>query len=305
MTESSEHQWGWAHRIYKLDQHTFTKREPKPHEYVINDDSNEPFPLPNDSRSRLENEFLVLQYLRQHTDIPVPEPISYTVEEGAAILTTSRVVGAVEICECAESDRAQIVEHVEKELHEKILPVLQSLKSRRMGGMTQDDQLVVPPFIGSAYERGASFRRPPESQEAEGEFVLCHNDLSQANIMVDPKTFEIKAIIDWEYAGYFPLEFELKYWRYPPTQKDWKALGRKRVGGIFHDLYESTAAGNPAAPKRTEDWWVYGDDDSDVGAEEQSTVTSQQLVPPTELPDVDQPSEAVTHYQPADSTAAQ
>ncbi|KAK4896757.1 hypothetical protein LTR27_005351 [Elasticomyces elasticus] len=123
--------------------------------------------------------------------------------------------------------------------------------------------------------------------------------------MVDPNTFEIKAIIDWEYAGYFPPEFELKYWRYNPWQEDWKALGRKRVAGIFHDLYESTAAGDPAAPKRKEDWWGYGDDDSDEGVDEQSTMASQQLIPPPELPDVDQPSEAVTHYQPADSTAAQ
>ncbi|KAK4896756.1 hypothetical protein LTR27_005350 [Elasticomyces elasticus] len=151
MTERSEQQWGWAHRIYKLDQHTFTKREPQPHEYHAHPSTGEPVLLPNDSRSRLENEFLVLRYLRQHTDIPVPEAISYTVEDGAASLTTSRVVGAVEICECAEADRAQIVEHVDRELREKILPVLQSLKSRRMGGRTQDDQLVVPPFIGTAY----------------------------------------------------------------------------------------------------------------------------------------------------------
>ncbi|KAK5677926.1 hypothetical protein LTS10_009809 [Elasticomyces elasticus] len=305
MTERSEHEWGWAHRIYNLDQDTFTKREPRPHEYHAHSFTGEPLLLRNDSRSRIENEYLVLQYLRQHTDIPVPEPINYTVEDGAAILTTSRVLGAIEIDDCAEADRAQIVEHVEKELHEKILPQLQNLKSRRMGGLTADDQLVIPPFIGTAYERGSFFRRPPGSREAEAEFVLCHNDLSRSNIMVDPKTFEIKAIIDWEYAGYFPPEFELKYWRYDYRQTDWKALGRKRVAGIFHDLYESTAAGDPAAPKRKEDWWVYGDDDSDVGPEEQSTVASQQLIPPTELPDVNVPSDAVNRHQPADSTAAQ
>ncbi|KAK4905473.1 hypothetical protein LTR49_025250 [Elasticomyces elasticus] len=290
MTEQSEHEWGWAHRIYNLDKYIFTKREPRPHEYHA-------------------HPFTVLRYLRQHTDIPVPEAISYTVEDGAASLTTSRVVGAVEIYECAESDQAQIVEHAEKELHEKILPALQKLKSRRMGGLTADDQLVVPPFIGSAYERGAFFRRPPESQEAEGEFVLCHNDLSQANIMVDPKTFEIKAIIDWEYAGYFPPEFEFKYWRYHPSQRDWEALGREKFIPTFEKLYESTGFGDPAAPRRREeDWWVGepGDDeDLDEGAEEQSTLASQQLIPSTELPDVDEPSEPVAHHQSVDTTPSQ
>lgn len=40
------------------------------------------------------------------------------------------------------------------------------------------------------------------------EYVFCHNDLGQQNILVDPKTVKIKAIIDWEYAGFFPACFE-------------------------------------------------------------------------------------------------
>lgn len=38
--------------------------------------------------------------------------------------------------------------------------------------------------------------------------MFCHNDLGQQNILVDPKTLKIKAIIDWEFAGYFPAAFE-------------------------------------------------------------------------------------------------
>lgn len=34
--------------------------------------------------------------------------------------------------------------------------------------------------------------------------VYCHNDLYQHNILVDPKTYEVTAILDWEYSGYFP-----------------------------------------------------------------------------------------------------
>lgn len=47
------------------------------------------------------------------------------------------------------------------------------------------------------------------------DLVFCHNDLSMHNIIVDPATLKIKAIIDWEYAGFFPTEFEGMFFRRP------------------------------------------------------------------------------------------
>ncbi|KAJ5106051.1 hypothetical protein NUU61_003398 [Penicillium alfredii] len=50
------------------------------------------------------------------------------------------------------------------------------------------------------------------------EYNFCHNDLSQSNILVDPETLKIRAIIDWEYAGFFPKSFEgLFYKRMGPS----------------------------------------------------------------------------------------
>jgi thiamine kinase-like enzyme len=43
--------------------------------------------------------------------------------------------------------------------------------------------------------------------------VFCHNDLGQHNIIVDPKNLKILAIVDWEFAGFFPYWFEAQYWR--------------------------------------------------------------------------------------------
>lgn len=43
--------------------------------------------------------------------------------------------------------------------------------------------------------------------------VFCHNDLSPYNVIVDPATLKIKAIIDWEYAGCFPPEFDKPYYK--------------------------------------------------------------------------------------------
>lgn len=49
----------------------------------------------------------------------------------------------------------------------------------------------------------------------EDDLVFCHNDLSAANVIVDPETLKITAIIDWEYAGFYPPEFEAPFYRRP------------------------------------------------------------------------------------------
>ena len=52
----------------------------------------------------------------------------------------------------------------------------------------------------------------------EKDLVFCHNDLSAHNIIVDPTTLKINAIVDWEYAGFYPREFEgLFYKRIGPS----------------------------------------------------------------------------------------
>ena len=43
--------------------------------------------------------------------------------------------------------------------------------------------------------------------------VFCHNDLSSNTIIVYPDTLKIKAIIGWEYAGFYPPEFEVPFYR--------------------------------------------------------------------------------------------
>ena len=56
--------------------------------------------------------------------------------------------------------------------------------------------------------------RPLEMRRREEHnLVFCHNDLSMNNVIVDPDTLKIKAIIDWEYAGFFPPEFESPFYK--------------------------------------------------------------------------------------------
>lgn len=45
--------------------------------------------------------------------------------------------------------------------------------------------------------------------------MFCHNDLGQHNIFVDPDTFNITSIVDWEFAGYYTPEFEYPLWLHP------------------------------------------------------------------------------------------
>jgi len=53
--------------------------------------------------------------------------------------------------------------------------------------------------------------RPKSSED----LVFCHNDFSTHNVIIDPSTLKVNAIIDWEYAGFYPVEFEGLFFRRP------------------------------------------------------------------------------------------
>ena len=54
----------------------------------------------------------------------------------------------------------------------------------------------------------------------KGPFVLCHDDLNVQNILVDPSTGHITAILDWDYAAVKPLQSLLAY----PESLRWDIL---------------------------------------------------------------------------------
>ncbi|EZF25601.1 hypothetical protein H112_02171 [Trichophyton rubrum D6] len=76
----------------------------------------------------------------------------------------------------------------------------------------EDDDAV---YLVMEYVEGVSMDRLTEDQKArvENEFVFCHNDLSQNNVIVDPNSLKIRAIIDWEYAGFYPAYFDRSFFR--------------------------------------------------------------------------------------------
>lgn len=150
---------------------------------------------------RLLNEATTLQFIKANTNIPVPQLYACFEDDNAVVLVTEYVqgVGMKEL-----DDTQKDIVKVELEVH---LTTLQSLKSSRIGGPTG---IVIPPYR-------AMIRTPrdewklAQDEATSGEFVFCHNDLAQQNVIVDPETLKIRAIIDWEYAGFWPSWCE---WRF-------------------------------------------------------------------------------------------
>jgi hypothetical protein len=84
---------------------------------------------------------------------------------------------------------------------------LRTLASMHMGGPSG---IVIPPYrVLRHAENESCWNLQPSTTR---EYVFCHNDLSQENVIVDPETLKIKAILDWEYAGFYPPEFEYPFY---------------------------------------------------------------------------------------------
>lgn len=163
-------------------------------------------------KERLRNEAATLNFLRLNTSIPVPRCQLYT-REGLLHLETERITNGILLGEVGKDSQAAAVKAVEDQMNSNILPQLRSLRRNYIGSV--DENLpVFPPQRVYGRDRRAWPRISSETED----FVLCHNDLAPQNIFIDPSSFQIVGIIDWEFAGYFPQDFELPLWR----EFEWK-----------------------------------------------------------------------------------
>ncbi len=131
--------------------------------------------------------------------IPVPVLHCAFADDDAVYLVMELVAG-VSMAVLTEDEK-----HVVKQELAKHLESLHSLRSSTLGGISG---LMIPPYRA----RSKTFKddwdlRPSETEE----YVFCHNDLSQQNVIVDPKSLKINAIIDWEYSGFFPKQFDFPF----------------------------------------------------------------------------------------------
>lgn len=85
---------------------------------------------------------------------------------------------------------------------------LRSLRSDTLGGPSG---IIWPPYGAYNLFGGPTSWTQDINLKPEQPFVFCHRDLSQSNILIDPTTLELTAIVDWECGGYYPENHELPY----------------------------------------------------------------------------------------------
>lgn len=146
-------------------------------------------------------------------------------EDDSAVYLVREYVKGATMASLNPEQRKQI----EPEL-EGYLETLRSLKSNVWGGPSG---IVIPPYrIMVRSPRPQWKMKARESKD----LVFCHNDFSAQNVIVDPVNLKVKAIIDWEYAGYYPQEFEGMFFRRPgpSVALDGEVNDEKRLLNMMH-----------------------------------------------------------------------
>ncbi|KAH6716325.1 hypothetical protein BKA61DRAFT_642872 [Leptodontidium sp. MPI-SDFR-AT-0119] len=137
--------------------------------------------VPRVGKERLLNEAASLRYIHEMTNIPVPTGVSMS--------------------ELSEEQKATVFEEINEHF-----TTMRNLKSRNIGGPSG---IVIPPYRVTLNTENDDWALQPSDTD---EYVVCHNDPSQHNIIVNPDTLKINAIIDWEYSGFYPDFFEATFY---------------------------------------------------------------------------------------------
>ncbi|KAI3331269.1 kinase-like domain-containing protein [Ustulina deusta] len=176
------------------------------------------------NHERIANEVNALQLVSQKTTIPVPRLLDRGKNpDGTQYLVTERINGirldqVVNIgCSLPDPERHTVekpcdacknkaysnaLEFVEG----TVLPQLGELKSQERGilGFVMPPCWlsidVDPPWKGKGLWKTLRLAEPG--------YVFQHGDLTAHNILMDPQTLQVMALIDWEYSGFFPPGME-------------------------------------------------------------------------------------------------
>lgn len=154
---------------------------------------------------RWKTDAAILAYLQANTNIPLPR-FQHAFEDDGAFYFSTELVPGVSMSQLTEDQKrlvtAELLEHV---------ATLKSLRSDTPGVPGQK-LLCAPNRVHSRFWKHHTCWRPRPEMVERGSYVFCHDDLGQHNVIVDPDTLKINAIIDWEYGGFWPEWFEQPYW---------------------------------------------------------------------------------------------
>ncbi|KAL3480370.1 kinase-like domain-containing protein [Aspergillus californicus] len=176
-----------AERGYYHCDSLFIKRSLRPSEYMTT--TRGTLHIPRLGKERLQNEAKSLRFIKRATNIPIPTVYgAFEIDDSFYLITEYiRGVSMISISE----DQKKIVQ-IELRQH-----------------LTGPSGLVIPPYrVMTRSENDIWSVRPFENAD----YGFCHNDLSQPNVIIDPDTLKIRAIIDWEYAGFWPEYFDSPFY---------------------------------------------------------------------------------------------
>lgn len=162
------------------------------------------FVPPTSYPQRWKTDAAILQYLSEKTDLPLPH-FQCTFEDDGAFYHLTEYVPGVSMRELSESDKQVVQQEIMQ--HRR---TLQKIRSDTPG--VPGETLMCPPYRVTCGKWKVNSCWKLREDAPKGDYVLCHNDLGQHNIIVDPATLKIQAIIDWEYAGFWPEWFEKAFW---------------------------------------------------------------------------------------------
>ncbi|KAF6767343.1 Aminoglycoside phosphotransferase [Kalmanozyma brasiliensis GHG001] len=155
----------------------------------------------------IRNEKAAMDFVRANTCIPVPEVLFY-LDEGDRVLLGVEVVEGIKMDEIQdERDRAKVIEQLDgfvEQLAQHRSPKIKGFAAKACFSLALTDNL---PRCSLKFV-----------EDHDQGYPLCHGDLHQSNIIVDPETKKAKAVLDWEYCGYYPDECEPR--RYKAGVKD-------------------------------------------------------------------------------------
>ncbi|KAJ6036046.1 hypothetical protein N7540_000325 [Penicillium herquei] len=140
---------------------------------------------------RLRNEAATLQFIRHASNIPVLREHGTIIVDESCFLIMERIPG-VKMDNLPEEQKQQMWPEIEQHL-----ATLRAIKPSITGGPSA---LATPPWRALYKTRHDVLRKQIKAPE----YVFCHNDFAQHNIMVHPETLKIVALIHWEYSGFWP-----------------------------------------------------------------------------------------------------
>jgi hypothetical protein len=176
------------------------------------------------NHERIGNEVKALKIIGEKTNIPVPRLLGYgSLLDGRQYLITEYIDGVLlstlarRGCSlpgeemhtkstpcptCSDTAYSNATDFISR----TVLPQLANLTSCLRG----IDGFVMPPrWLSPNLQPRWIGKRPWSTFPLQQpEYVFQHGDLAAHNIIMDPITLQVRALIDWEYAGFYPAGME-------------------------------------------------------------------------------------------------